>query len=160
MYLLKEENHMNINQIIEKFKSDTAFAEKYSALTGMDAILEQAKADGFDVTAEEIDAAIFQLGQKTGELSEADLAVVAGGKNPDDMSGCYFEPTSDKQRRAGVDRQRCGRSTCHEWFDNGWHLSRYHCACYGVLIASGNNGKICEDRWHVLLEGVSCINKK
>ena len=70
---------MNINQIIENFKNDSAFAEKYSALKNVDAILEQAKADGFDVTAEDIQSAIGQLGTQSGELSEADLAVVAGG---------------------------------------------------------------------------------
>ena len=146
---------MNINQIIEKFKSDTAFAEKYSALTGMDAILEQAKADGFDVTAEEIDAAIFQLGQKTCELSEADLAVVAGGKTADANWGCYFEPTGEIQRRISGDRMRCGRSTCHEWRDS----ERYHCVCYGAELGGGYYGKRCEDRWHIL-EGVKCVNKK
>ena len=71
---------MNINHIIEKFKSDKAFAEKYSALKGVDAILEQAKADGFDVTAEDVQAAIGQLGKQSGELSESELAVVSGGK--------------------------------------------------------------------------------
>jgi len=33
---------MDINQIIEKFKSDAVFAAKYSALTSVEAILEQA----------------------------------------------------------------------------------------------------------------------
>ena len=72
---------MNINQIIEKFKSDAAFAAKYSALTSVDAILKQAKEDGFDVTKEDVQAAIGQLGKQSGELSESDLAAVAGGKS-------------------------------------------------------------------------------
>ena len=71
---------MDINQIIEKFKNDPAFAAKYSALTGVDAILEQAKADGYDVTKEDIVEAIQQLNKQSGELSESDLAVVSGGK--------------------------------------------------------------------------------
>ena len=75
---------MNINQIIEKFKKDAAFAAKYSALKSVEAILEQAKADGFVVTAEDIQAAISQLGTQSGELSEAELSAVAGGKGGED----------------------------------------------------------------------------
>jgi len=71
---------MDINQIIEKFKNDPTFAQRYSALTSVDAIVEQAKVDGFDVTAEDIQAAIDQLGTQSGELSESNLSAVAGGK--------------------------------------------------------------------------------
>jgi len=82
---------MNISQIIEKFKSDAAFAAKYSALKGIDAILEQAKADGFDVTAEDVQAAIGQLGKQSGELSETDLTAVAGGKETKKCDWCERE---------------------------------------------------------------------
>ena len=89
---------MNINQIIDKFKSDTAFAARYSALTSVEAVLEQVKADGFEVTEAEVQAAIAQLGKQSGELSEADLAVVAGGttKNRHNLEAC-----SGKKRRDG-----------------------------------------------------------
>jgi len=82
---------MNINQIIEKFKSDTVFAMKYSALTSVDAIIEQAKADGFDVTKEDVEAAVGQFGKQSGELSETDLAAVAGGKETKICDSCGRE---------------------------------------------------------------------
>jgi len=96
---MNEEVSVNVKQIIERFKSDTAFAEKYSAFASVDAILEHAKADGFYVTAEDIQAAIGQLGKQSGELSEADLAVVAGGttKNRHNPEAC-----SGKNRRDGA----------------------------------------------------------
>ena len=85
---------MNINQIIEKFKSDKTFAAKYSALTSVNAIVEQAKADGFDVTADDIQAAIGQLGKQPGELSETDLTAVAGGKETKKCDWCGRERTT------------------------------------------------------------------
>ena len=66
---------MNINQIIEKLTTDKELSERYAALKGVDAILEQAKADGFDVSREDVET-VFS---KIGGLSEDELAVVAGG---------------------------------------------------------------------------------
>ena len=100
---------MNIHQIIEKFKSDAAFAAKYSALISVDAILEQAQTDGFDVTPEDVQAAISQLGKQSGELSESELAVVSGGKptkNRWDAEGC--KPIGRPNNRCkGVDIVPC-----------------------------------------------------
>ena len=73
---------MNINQIIEKLSTDRVLAEKYAKLQGIDAILEQAKADGFDVTREDVEAILSKISGKSGELSEEELAAVAGGSGP------------------------------------------------------------------------------
>jgi len=128
---------MNINQIIEAFKSDTAFAAKYSALTSVEAVLEQAKADGFDITAEDVQAAISQLGKQSGELSEDDLAAVAGGSK--DRSGmlCNFTPKDKNkfQYERGTTRIQCGT------FCAGGNLTT-SCACYKT-----NN---CVSGWHLL----------
>jgi len=70
---------MNINEIIEKLKTDKAFTAKYEALGNIEDIMTQAAKDGYDVTRRHVEDIIRELGQKTGELSEADLAVVAGG---------------------------------------------------------------------------------
>ena len=70
---------MNIDQILEKLSTDKELAEKYAALKGIDAILAQAKADGFDVTREDVEALLAKISGKAGELSEPELAVVAGG---------------------------------------------------------------------------------
>jgi len=69
-----------IKLFFEKAQSDSELAAKYSALTSVDAILKQAQSDGFDVTREDVEAAVGQLGKQPGELSESDLAAVAGGK--------------------------------------------------------------------------------
>ena len=78
---------MNINQILEKLSTDKALAEKYAALKDTDAILAQAKADGFDVTREDVEALLAKLGGKSGELSEPELAVVTGGTDDKDERG-------------------------------------------------------------------------
>ena len=70
---------MSINEIIEKLNADKAMAEKYAALKDVDAILEQAKTDEFDVTRGDVEAVLSKISEKSGEISENDLAVVAGG---------------------------------------------------------------------------------
>jgi len=68
---------MNNNQIIESFKSDAAFAEKYSALISAAAILEQSKTDGFDVSKEDVEAHFNDCGgscDSCGKLREEELA--------------------------------------------------------------------------------------
>ena len=77
---------MNINQIIEKLTTDKELSEKYAALNGIDEILAQAKADGFDVSREDVETVLGKIGGKSGELSEDELAVVAGGA--DDKNTC------------------------------------------------------------------------
>jgi len=96
---MNKEISVNVKQIIERFKSDMAFAKKYSALKSVEAVLEQAKADGFEVTTEDIRATISQLGKQSCELSEDDLAVVTGGttKNRHNIETC-----SGKNRRDGA----------------------------------------------------------
>ena len=83
---------MNINEILEKLGADKEIAEKYSLLKGVDAILEQAKADNFDVTRENVEKVIEMFTEKSRELSEDDLAVVAGGGNGE---GKHYCPNCD-----------------------------------------------------------------
>ena len=128
---------MNINQIIEKFKNDPAFAEKYSALASVEAILEQAKADGFDVTAEDVQAAISQLGKQSDELSEDDLAAVVGGNKDRSEMLCNFTPKdmNKYQYERGTTRIQCGT------FCAGGNLTT-SCACYKT--------NYCVSGWHLL----------
>ena len=79
---------MNINQIIEKLTTDKELSEKYAAFSDIDEILTQAKADGFDVTREDVETVLGKLGGKSGELSEEELAVVAGGNDRKYCSMC------------------------------------------------------------------------
>ena len=79
---------MNIEQILEKLSTDKALAEKYAALKDVDAILEQAKADGFDVTREDVETLLAKISGKAGELSEVELAVVAGGTDGKTCDTC------------------------------------------------------------------------
>jgi len=116
---------MDIKQIIEKFKSDAAFAEKYSALKGIDSILEQAKADGFDVTAEDIQTVIRQLNKQYGELSEADLSIVSGGLKEEE---CCYEPTTPQETK---DIDGITYWLCDSRFRCGWYYPP--CKCTGSV---------------------------
>jgi predicted ribosomally synthesized peptide with nif11-like leader len=65
-------------EFLEKLNSDEGFAEKYSKLTSLDAVLAQAEADGYSVSKED---ALDYIAKSNGtDLSEEDLAAVAGGK--------------------------------------------------------------------------------
>jgi predicted ribosomally synthesized peptide with nif11-like leader len=68
---------MGIDEFVEKIKSDGAFAKKYESLTSLDDVLAQAKADGYSATKEE---ALKYL-EGHGNLSDSDLAAVAGGSS-------------------------------------------------------------------------------
>jgi len=70
---------MDINELLGKFRSDPAFAAKYRHLSNVNEIQAQLKADGYDLSVDEIRAGIGQLQGASGELSEAELAGVAGG---------------------------------------------------------------------------------
>ncbi|MDR1874639.1 MAG: Nif11-like leader peptide family RiPP precursor [Synergistaceae bacterium] len=78
---------LGAKELAEKLKEDKAFAEKYAKLRSLDAVLEQAKADGYSVSKDEALSYISKA--KGGELSEEDLAAVAGGssknENPSTM---------------------------------------------------------------------------
>jgi hypothetical protein len=73
---------MTINDIMKKFNTDKEFAAKYSGLHGTDAILAQARLDGYDITYAQLETILAEF-ENTGikELDEDDLAVVAGGSN-------------------------------------------------------------------------------
>ena len=89
-----------IKEFIEKYRGDAGFVANYSRLDSTDTIITKAKADGYTITAEEIEAAIqkyFSHDEKT-ELNEDDLAVVAGGghtKNMYDPNSCPGKTKAD-----------------------------------------------------------------
>ena len=143
---------MNIQEIIDRFKNDPAFAEKYSAIPSMEEVLEQAKADGFEVTKEDVQAAISQLGTKSGELSEADLAVVVGGNAKGTLIDphtykCAYSPFGQAEFRDGEMRRQCAAvspcspNTC-KWINwtGTFDGEYYRCSCYGT--------NRCINGWH------------
>jgi predicted ribosomally synthesized peptide with nif11-like leader len=65
-------------EFLEKLNSDKEFAKKYSKLESLEAVLAQAKADGYTVSEE--DALDYIAKVNDGGLSEEELASVAGGK--------------------------------------------------------------------------------
>lgn len=80
-----------MQELFEKVSKDAALQEKFSAITkdaekaGEDATKEKlvafSKDAGYDVTPEEMRAFFKELSEKAeGELSEAELDMVAGGK--------------------------------------------------------------------------------
>jgi len=70
---------MDINELLGRFRSDPEFAAKYRNLSNVNEVQAQLKADGYDVSVDEIRAGIGQLQGASGELSEAELAGIAGG---------------------------------------------------------------------------------
>lgn len=69
-----------INSLVERMSSDPAFAAAIAeAGTALD-VQRVAAEHGFDITLEEIGATL-----SAGELSEAELELVAGGEPP-----CYY----------------------------------------------------------------------
>jgi predicted ribosomally synthesized peptide with nif11-like leader len=68
---------MSMEKLVERFNSDTAFAEKYAGLSSLDDVLKQAREEGYSVTEEEAKAYIASHPE---ELPEGSLSsVVAGG---------------------------------------------------------------------------------
>ena len=126
---------MNINKIIEKLSTDKEIAEKYAAFSDIDEILAQAKADGFDVSREDVQAVLGKLGGKSGELSEDELAVVACGaddKNTCPICGgprggsCYCYEcrkcgTLMQAGGGGINSYRCPRCGYRATIQNGGH---------------------------------------
>jgi len=74
---------MNINGLLDRFRSDPAFAAKYRNLTDVNEIQAQLKSDGYDVSLDDVRAGIGEFQGTSGELSEAELAGVAGGSGVD-----------------------------------------------------------------------------
>ena len=68
---------MGIKELIEKIKEDEAFANKYSGLADTAAFVEQAKKDGYTITAEEL--AKLAKPAADGKISDDELESVAGG---------------------------------------------------------------------------------
>ena len=94
---------MQLNEIIEKLKTDKMFAEKYAVLGNIDAIINQAKQDGFNVSREDIEKIMLELGREKKELSEAELAFIAGGVTKCGMCGQFFFVDTKKCARCGRD---------------------------------------------------------
>ncbi|MDR1874638.1 MAG: Nif11-like leader peptide family RiPP precursor [Synergistaceae bacterium] len=80
-------------EFLEKLKSDKEFAEKYAKIKSLDAVLVQAKADGYSVSKE--DALEHITKAKGGELSETELAAVAGGSAKDDFRDGFTATIAD-----------------------------------------------------------------
>ena len=136
---------MTLNQIITKYKTDTAFAEKYSALKSIEEILKQAKADGYDVVKEDVQRVIYSLSNPTGELSEDDLAVVAGGiQHKEKGDDCYFEPSGQQEFRNNTMRLKCSQSNClqRRLKADNYTWADFWCKCYGK--------NSCIGMWHTV----------
>jgi len=74
----------NLNEVIERLKTDTEFSDHYTSLQSMESILAQAKKDGYEVTREDVLKLLSQIRNGAAnngsvELSDAELAVVSGG---------------------------------------------------------------------------------
>lgn len=69
---------MSIDAIIKKMSEDEKFAEKYAKFDNLDAVLEQAKADGYSITKEDIEKYIAS--HKSGGVNGKQLSKSAGGK--------------------------------------------------------------------------------
>lgn len=70
---------MSIDAIIRKMSEDEKFAEKYARFDNLDAVLEQAKADGYSISKEDIEKYIAS--HKSGSMSHKSLSKSAGGKD-------------------------------------------------------------------------------
>ena len=62
---------MGINELQAKLKEDSALAEKFKGCTNLDEVLELAKAEGYDISAEDF--------EKLTDVSAEDLTKAAGG---------------------------------------------------------------------------------
>jgi predicted ribosomally synthesized peptide with nif11-like leader len=73
-----------MEKLVARFKSDKAFAEKYAKLDSLDKMLNQANADGFELTKEDLRAYVKPFHK--GALSDEDAAAVAGGETPEEKA--------------------------------------------------------------------------
>ena len=62
---------MGINELQEKIKTDSALAEKFKGCKNLDEVIELAKAEGYEITIEDI--------EKLTDVSAEDLTKAAGG---------------------------------------------------------------------------------
>jgi len=73
---------MTLTDLIKKMSEDKAFEAKYRELSSIDAFLGQAAADGYSITAEDVEAlrreAEYRESGRT-ELSDEMMEDVAGG---------------------------------------------------------------------------------
>ena len=68
---------MGISELLKRFETDEGFSANYKGLADADAVIEQARKDGYSVTKEEIEALRAQ--KQNAELSDDELGAVAGG---------------------------------------------------------------------------------
>jgi len=76
---------MTAREILDQILANPDTAAKYANLTSIEAIQAQAKKDGFDVSTDQITEALASIKHSHSELSEMELATVAGGKKPSDI---------------------------------------------------------------------------
>ncbi len=88
---------MSLNDLLQRMDGDEAFARKFDGLE-QDAWLEMAKREGYDITAQELEAVAQNQGE---ELSDDDLLEVAAGR------GIFGTPKKRKLvYRPGQDKGR------------------------------------------------------
>ncbi len=66
---------------MEKLKADPEFGKQLEQEENIDKRFEIMKDAGFDFTKEEFRQAVMEMSSDSGELSDDDLAAVAGGKS-------------------------------------------------------------------------------
>ena len=67
--------------LVEKLKSDPAFGKQLEQEENPDKRVALMKNAGFDFTKEEFRQAVMEMSSDSGELSDSDLAAVAGGSS-------------------------------------------------------------------------------
>ena len=121
-----------LNEFIEKAKSDQAISEKLKALGVKGASLEDyaalATEYGFSIKTVELEEI-----EKNRELNENELEEVSGG-GTENGPNCYFTPTGEKKYVYYAERIKCN-SFC------GYHA--WTCHCWGIP-------DVCKDKWHLV----------
>ena len=87
---------MSLNDLLQRMDGDEAFARKFDGLE-QDAWLDLAKREGYEVTAQELEASLAQ--NQGEELSDDDLLEVAAGRGifgTPKKRKLVFRPTLDK----------------------------------------------------------------
>ncbi len=67
--------------LVEKLKADPEFGKQLEQEENIDKRVEIMKDAGFDFSKEEFRQAVMEMSSDSGELSDDDLAAVAGGKS-------------------------------------------------------------------------------
>jgi predicted ribosomally synthesized peptide with nif11-like leader len=76
-----------MNKLAEAFETDAVFRGKFMSTASLKERAKVAVEHGYKVTAEDLKA-WFAPGSEEGELSDADLTVVAGGRGASTAANC------------------------------------------------------------------------